>query len=55
MWLNGKVDEIKPGGRLATCIGEMRKLRAEVEAKNPDEPNVICLSLIYHRRTLINH
>lgn len=40
LWLNGTVDEIKPGGRLATCIAEMKKLRAHVEAKNPNEPQV---------------
>jgi diphosphomevalonate decarboxylase len=42
LWLNGKVDDITSGGRLATCIAEMKKLRAEVEAKNPNEPKV-CL------------
>jgi diphosphomevalonate decarboxylase len=40
LWLNGKVDEIKPGGRLATCIAEMKKLRAEVEAQSPNEPKL---------------
>jgi diphosphomevalonate decarboxylase len=35
LWLNGKLDEIKPGGRLATCIGEMRRLRKELEDANP--------------------
>jgi len=41
LWLNGKVDEIKPEGRLATCIAEMKRLRKEiVEDKNPNEPKV---------------
>ncbi|KIM72212.1 hypothetical protein PILCRDRAFT_829911 [Piloderma croceum F 1598] len=40
LWLNGKVDEIKPGGRLATCIAEMKKLRAQVESGSPNEPKL---------------
>lgn len=40
LWLNGKVDEIKPGGRLATCIAEMKKLRAQVESGSPNAPKV---------------
>jgi diphosphomevalonate decarboxylase len=41
LWLNDKVDEIKPGGRLATCIAEMKKLRKElVEDKDADAPKV---------------
>lgn len=41
LWLNGKVDEIKLGGRLATCIAEMKRLRKEtVEDKSPNEPKV---------------
>ena len=41
LWLNGKVDEIKSGGRLATCIAEMKRLRKEtVEDKSPNEPKV---------------
>lgn len=49
LWLNGKVDEIKPGGRLATCIAEMKRLRKEsVEDKSPNEPKVSSiLSLIF--------
>ena len=36
------MDEIKPGGRLATCISEMKRLRKEsVEDKNPNEPKVL--------------
>ncbi|KZP34400.1 Diphosphomevalonate decarboxylase [Athelia psychrophila] len=40
LWLNGAEDEIKPGGRLETCISEMKKLRAAVEAKSPNEPKL---------------
>ncbi|PPQ90625.1 hypothetical protein CVT25_006608 [Psilocybe cyanescens] len=41
LWLNGKVDEIKAGGRLATCIAEMKRLRKEtVEAKDPNAPKL---------------
>ena len=40
LWLNGKVDEIKAGGRLATCIAEMKRLRKEMEDKSPNEPKV---------------
>ncbi|KXN90798.1 Diphosphomevalonate decarboxylase [Leucoagaricus sp. SymC.cos] len=41
LWLNGKEDEIKEGGRLHTCIREMKQLRKEeVEDKNPDEPKL---------------
>ncbi|KAG6375659.1 GHMP kinase [Boletus reticuloceps] len=36
LWLNGKLDEIKPGGRLATCISEMKRLRKELEDANPN-------------------
>lgn len=34
LWLNGKEEEIKEGGRLATCISEMKRLRKEVEKKD---------------------
>jgi diphosphomevalonate decarboxylase len=47
LWLNGKVDEIKPGGRLATCIAEMKKLRAKVESENPNEPKVCSSMALY--------
>ncbi|KAF8894317.1 Diphosphomevalonate decarboxylase [Gymnopilus junonius] len=33
LWLNGKEDEIKAVGRLATCISEMKRLRKEYEIK----------------------
>lgn len=39
LWLNGKEEEIKPGGRLAVCIDELRRLRKEVEQK-ADEPKI---------------
>lgn len=31
LWLNGKEEDIKEGGRLATCITELRRLRRELE------------------------
>ncbi|KAI0088130.1 Diphosphomevalonate decarboxylase [Irpex rosettiformis] len=40
LWLNGEEEEIKEGGRLATCIKEMKGLRREFEEKNPSEPKL---------------
>jgi diphosphomevalonate decarboxylase len=41
LWLNGEEDEIKPGGRLATCILAMKRLRKQkVEDVNPNAPKV---------------
>jgi len=40
LWLNGEEEEIKPGGRLATCITELKRLRAQVEAKDPTAPKL---------------
>ncbi|KAH7925628.1 Diphosphomevalonate decarboxylase [Leucogyrophana mollusca] len=40
LWLNGKEDEIKDGGRLSTCIAEMKRMRKELEDKNPNEPKL---------------
>ena len=40
LWLNGKEEDIKEAGRLATCIAELKKLRQEVEDKSPNEPKV---------------
>ncbi|KAG6874503.1 hypothetical protein C0995_010413 [Termitomyces sp. Mi166 len=38
LWLNGIEEEIKAGGRLSTCIAEMKRLRKqEVEDKQPNE------------------
>jgi len=38
--LNGKEEEIKEGGRTATCIAEMKVLRRKIERSNPDEPKI---------------
>ncbi|KAF9010748.1 Diphosphomevalonate decarboxylase [Cyathus striatus] len=39
LWLNGKEEEIKAGGRTETCIREMKRLRkVEVEDKDPNAP-----------------
>ncbi|KAG8214211.1 GHMP kinase, partial [Butyriboletus roseoflavus] len=43
LWLNGQLDEIKPGGRLATCISEMKRLRKELEDANPDAEKELSL------------
>ena len=40
LWLNGVEDEIKEGGRLSSCISELRRLRAEREAADPSLPKV---------------
>lgn len=40
LWLNGKEEEIKPGGRLAVCIAELKRLRKEVEKGSETEPKV---------------
>ncbi|EUC58622.1 diphosphomevalonate decarboxylase [Rhizoctonia solani AG-3 Rhs1AP] len=40
LWLNGKEDEIKPGGRLATCITEMKRLRAKLEESDSSKPKI---------------
>ncbi|KAI0063550.1 Diphosphomevalonate decarboxylase [Artomyces pyxidatus] len=40
LWLNGKEEIIAPGGRMATCIAEMKRLRREVEEKNSSEPKL---------------
>ncbi|GAA6022685.1 hypothetical protein JCM11491_000566 [Sporobolomyces phaffii] len=34
LWLNGHEEEIAPGGRTATCLAELRALRAEFEAQD---------------------
>ncbi|KAG8934699.1 diphosphomevalonate decarboxylase [Tulasnella sp. 419] len=39
LWLNGKEEEIKLGGRLSVCIAEMKALRKEVEKKE-GEPKI---------------
>lgn len=40
LWLNGVEEEIKDGGRMATCIKEMKRLRKEVEAKGSSLPKL---------------
>ncbi|KAG6817488.1 hypothetical protein H0H87_008113 [Tephrocybe sp. NHM501043] len=41
LWLNGIEEEIKDGGRMATCIAEIKRLRKEtVEDKQPNEPKL---------------
>ncbi|KAG8894998.1 diphosphomevalonate decarboxylase [Tulasnella sp. 403] len=40
LWLNGKEEDIKPGGRLAVCIEELRRLRKGVEDKSSTESKI---------------
>ena len=40
LWLNGKEDVIAEGGRLFTCIREMKALRSQLEQQKPDLPKV---------------
>lgn len=40
LWLNGKEEEIKAGGRTATCLAALRKWRKEVEDKDSSAPKV---------------
>lgn len=40
LWLNGKEEEIKAGGRTATCLAALRKWRKEVEDKSQSQPKV---------------
>jgi len=50
LWLNGKEDIIKPGGRLSVCISEMKKLRKElVEDKDPKAPKVSNVTILSFR------
>ena len=44
LWLNGSEDEIKDGGRLATCIREMKALRKQLEDKDSSLPKVSIVS-----------
>jgi len=37
LWLNGKEEEIKAGGRTDTCIGEMKRLRRQMEEQYGEE------------------
>jgi diphosphomevalonate decarboxylase len=45
LWLNGQQEVIKPGGRTATCISELKKLRKALEDKDNTEPKV-CSGLV---------
>ncbi|KAI9459096.1 GHMP kinase [Russula earlei] len=45
LWLNGKEESIEAGGRLATCISELKRLRAVVEAQNPTAPKLSTYSV----------
>ncbi|WOO77692.1 Diphosphomevalonate decarboxylase [Vanrija pseudolonga] len=40
LWLNGKEESIKEGGRLWTCIKELRGWRAAEEAKDAAKPKI---------------
>ncbi|PCH36036.1 Diphosphomevalonate decarboxylase [Wolfiporia cocos MD-104 SS10] len=40
LWLNGVEEEIKEGGRLATCIREMKRMRKELEDKDASQPKI---------------
>ncbi|KAM5533187.1 hypothetical protein V8D89_013143 [Ganoderma adspersum] len=40
LWLNGTEDEIKDGGRLATCIKEMKALRKQLEDRDSSLPKI---------------
>lgn len=60
LWLNGQLDEIKPGGRLATCIGEMKRLRKELEDANPNiekvrSPSILQKNKNSHFSTQFSH
>ncbi|KAL7418507.1 diphosphomevalonate decarboxylase [Cryptotrichosporon argae] len=43
LWLNGKEDVIKDGGRLFVCIRELRKWRAEMEDRDAGLPKLSTL------------
>lgn len=41
LWLNGKEEDIKSGGRLERCLKELKKMRKErIEDKEPNAPKV---------------
>ncbi|KAI0666025.1 Diphosphomevalonate decarboxylase [Trametes maxima] len=40
LWLNGDEEEIKEGGRLATCIKEVKALRKQLEEKDASLPKI---------------
>lgn len=45
LWLNGKEESIKEGGRLWTCIKELRGWRKAEEDKNAELPKLAALNL----------
>ncbi|THU94151.1 Diphosphomevalonate decarboxylase [Dendrothele bispora CBS 962.96] len=46
LWLNGKEEIVKDGGRMSTCIKEMKRLRKElVEDKDPKAPQLSTFSV----------
>jgi len=45
LWLNGKEESIEAAGRLATCITELKRLRAAVEAQNSAAPKLSTFSV----------
>jgi diphosphomevalonate decarboxylase len=44
LWLNGTKEVIKPGGRTAVCIEELRRLRAVAEGADRELPKARSLS-----------
>lgn len=49
LWLNGTEEEIKPGGRLATCIAELKARRRHIEDNDPNLPAVSFVLLDFYR------
>ncbi|KAF7299019.1 Diphosphomevalonate decarboxylase [Mycena indigotica] len=47
LWLNGVEEDIKPGGRMATCIAEMKRLRKEL-VENVDTSAPTLSTLFVH-------
>ncbi|GAA5881734.1 hypothetical protein JCM3774_005972 [Rhodotorula dairenensis] len=45
LWLNGHEEEIQPGGRTHTCLAELRHLRRQLEASDPNLPNLAAYPL----------
>lgn len=50
LWLNGKDDPIKEGGRLWVCIKELRAWRKEMEDKDSSLPKVTLTSVNFSTR-----
>jgi diphosphomevalonate decarboxylase len=47
LWLNAQEEVIKPGGRMATCISEMKRMRKQlVEDNDPSAPKVCSIAVI---------